>query len=213
MKLARKLLPKVLYKLFNKRHKQGQVKYNLVKIFTDSGYTYSRFPKEVNFPLERFSMSMALLERLSCGLSGEEMESILTEMENEVALGLSNPKSAARVAAFIHVIRERMNNVIHKEILLNIAATWIVRDDEDPNTINADIHRQKIEAFERLCSGGAHDFFTLLGIEPLLPLISISPDEFQVSWEYNVEAQRKLKQMIQSITFHRVGGQKKSKTT
>lgn len=209
MKALRKILPKKLYKYLNKRHREGVVRYNLVKLFTENGFTYSRFPKEVNMPLERFAMSMALLERLSCGLSGEEMDSILTEMEKEVASGLSNPKSSARVAAFIHVIRERQNSVVHKEILLNIAATWIVRDDEDPHTINAEIHSEKVSAFEKMCSGGAHDFFTRMGIEPLMPLISISPEEFQMLWEYNVQAQRKLTQMIESITFHRTEEQKK----
>ena len=209
MRLLRKILPKKLYKYLNRRHRKGIVKYNLVKIFTENGYTYSRFPKEVNMPLERFAMSMSLLERLSCGLSGEEMDSILTEMEREVASGLSNPKSSARVAAFIHVIRERQSSVIHKEILLNIAATWIVRDDEDPNTINNEVHAEKVTAFEKMCSGGAHDFFTRMGIEPLMPLISISPEEFQILWEFNVQAQRKLTQMIQSITFHRAEEQKK----
>ena len=33
--------------------------HNLVEVFTHEGHTYYRFPKEVNLPLERFSMSMS----------------------------------------------------------------------------------------------------------------------------------------------------------
>ena len=66
--------------------------HNLVEVFTHEGHTYYRFPKEVNLPLERFSMSMSLLERLSSGVSGAEMELILTEMEKALGAGLDQSK-------------------------------------------------------------------------------------------------------------------------
>lgn len=184
-------MPAKLWHRFN-RWNQKQSPYNLVKVFTQEGYNYLRFPKETNMPLERFSMSMALLERLSSGISGSEMDGILDGMEKALAAGLTNPKNAALVATYIHIIRERQDTIIHRDILLNIAATWIIRDDEDPTIINGDIHKEKLEVFEKMCSGGAHDFFTRLGIEPLLPLMSMSPEDFKKLWEYNVEAQRNL---------------------
>jgi len=177
--------------LFN-RWNQKQTSYNLVKVFTKDGYDYLRFPKETNMPLERFSMSMALLERLSSGISGSEMEGILEGMEKALAAGLSNPKNAALVATYIHIIRERQDTIIHRDLLLNIAATWIIRDDEDPTIINNDIHKEKLEVFEKMCMEGSHDFFTRLGIEPLIPLMSMSAEDMQKLWVYNVEAQRNL---------------------
>jgi hypothetical protein len=164
----------------------------LVKVFTQDGYNYLRFPKETNMPLERFSMSMALLERLSSGISGSEMEGILEGMEKALAAGLTNPKNAALVATYIHIIRERQDTIIHRDLLLNIAATWIIRDDEDPTIINNDIHKEKLEVFEKMCMEGSHDFFTRLGIEPLIPLMSMSPEDMQKLWVYNQEAQRNL---------------------
>jgi hypothetical protein len=191
MKLFRKLMPRKLWHRYNRWNKK-QSSYNLVKVFTQDGYNYLKFPKETNMPLERFSMSMALLERLSSGISGSEMELILEGMEKALSAGLSNPKNAALVATYIHIIRERQDTIIHRDLLLNIAATWIIRDDEDPTIINNDIHKEKLEVFEKMCNGGAHDFFTRLGIEPLIPLMSMSPSDFQKLWEYNVEAQRNL---------------------
>jgi len=184
-------MPVKLWHLFNKWNKK-QSSYNLIKVFTHDGYNYLRFPKETNMPLERFSMSMSLLERLSSGISGSEMEGILEGMEKALSAGLSNPKNAALVATYIHIIRERQDTIIHRDILLNIAATWILRDDEDPTIINNDIHREKLEVFEKMCKEGSHDFFTRLGIEPLIPLMSMSPEDFQKLWNYNVEAQRNL---------------------
>lgn len=186
---------------------------NLVSVFAHEGHTYYRFPKEVNLPLERFSMSMALLERLSSGVSGSEMELILTEMEKALGAGLSNPKNAALVATYIHVIRERQDTVIHRDILLNIAATWIVRDDEDPAIVNSDIHNYKLELFEQLSKGGAKDFFSSLGIDPLMPLLTMSPSDFQILWEYNLEVQRNLKSTLFRLSSHRDTGRKKLATT
>jgi hypothetical protein len=86
------------------------------------------------------------------------MELILGEMEKALGAGLSNPKNAALIGAYIHVIRERQDTVIHRDILLNIAATWIIRDDENPDIVNSDIHNFKLELFEQLSKGGAKDF-------------------------------------------------------
>lgn len=191
MKLFRRLMPRKLWHRYNRWSKK-HTSYNLVKVFTHDGYNYLRFPKETNMPLERFSMSMALLERLSSGISGSEMGLILEGMEKALAAGLTNPKNAALVATYIHIIRERQDTIIHRDILLNIAATWMIRDDEDPTIINNDIHKEKLDVFEKMCNGGAHDFFTLLGIEPLIPLMSMSPEDMQKLWEYNLEAQRNL---------------------
>jgi hypothetical protein len=187
--------------------------YNLVKVFEHEGHTYYRFPKELNLPLERFSMSMGLLERLSCGISGTEMELILEGMEKALGAGLSNAKNAALVAAYIHIIRERQDTVIHRDILLNIAATWIVREDENPAAVSIDIHEQKLQVFEKLSKGGAKDFFYNLGIAPLMPLFTMSPEDFQTLWEYNLIAQRKLKETIFRLNTHRDTGQRKPLTT
>jgi hypothetical protein len=187
--------------------------HNLVEVFTHEGHTYYRFPKEVNLPLERFSMSMSLLERLSSGVSGGEMELILTEMEKALGAGLTNPKNAALIGAYIHVIRERQDTVIHRDILLNIAATWMIRDDENPDIVNSDIHNYKLELFEQLSKGGAKDFFSGLGIDPLMPLLSMSPEDFQTLWEYNLVQQRNLKESLFRLSSHRDNGRKKQATT
>jgi len=126
---------------------------------------------------------------------------------------LSNPKNAALIGAYIHVIRERHDTAIHRDILLNIAATWIIRDDEDPNIVNSDIHNYKLELFEQLSKGGAKDFFSSLGIDPLMPLLTMSPEDFQILWEYNLVQQRNLKESLFRLNSHRESGRKKQATT
>jgi hypothetical protein len=194
-------------------HKKDAPKHNLVEVFKHDGHTYYRFPKETNLPLERFSMALSLMERISSGLSGGEMEMILEGMEKSLAAGLSNPKNAAVVAAYIHIIRERQNNVIHRDLLLNFAAVWVVRDDEDPTIINPDIHNSKLDLFEAMCREASHDFFSKLDITPLLPLLTMSPEELQTLWEYNTIQQKNLKESIQHLISHLTTEQGRHKKT
>jgi hypothetical protein len=170
----RKLIAAITSRFSNKKPQ-----YNMVEVFRHKGHVYSRMAKEVNLPLERFAMNMALLERLSSGVSGTEMDKILTEIEKCLSAGLSNPRNAAAVAAYVHVIRERQDTVIHRDILLNIAACNIIRDDEDPAKVDPEIHRQKCDLFDALSKEGAHDFFYKLGIEPLMPCSVCRPKTFR----------------------------------
>lgn len=114
-------------------------------------------------PLERFANVLKLMEMLSCGLSGSEMNSILENMERAISAGLSNPKNAGIVSTYVNVIRERQDMVVHRDLLLNIAATFILRDDEKPEIINPDIHKEKLEAFEQMSKEAPHDFFFTCG--------------------------------------------------
>ena len=193
--------------------KKDAPKHNLVEVFKHDGHTYYRFPKETNLPLERFSMALGLMERISSGLSGGEMEQILEGMEKSLAAGLSNPKNAAVVAAYIHIIRERQSNVIHRDLLLNFAAVWVVRDDEDPAIVNPDIHSAKLEVFEAMCREASHDFFSKLDITPLLPLLTMSAEDLQTLWEYNIVQQRNLTQSLTQLDTHQITEQGKHKKT
>jgi hypothetical protein len=209
---SNQLLKRLVKPLFAFRsNKKKLAKHNLTEVFTHKDHTYYRFPKEVNLPLERFSMALGLMERISSGLSGSEMEQILEGMEKALSAGLSNPKNAAVVAGYIHVIRERQTNVIHRDLLLNLAAIWVIRDDEDPTIINPDIHNQKLNEFDAICKGGSHDFFSQLGIMPLVPLLSMSAEELQTLWEYNIVQQRKLIETLTHLDSHQTTGQRKRK--
>jgi hypothetical protein len=88
-----------------------------------------------------------------------------------------------------------------------------VREDENPAAVSIDIHEQKLQVFEKLSKGGAKDFFYNLGIAPLMPLFSMSAEDFQTLWEYNLIAQRKLKESIFRLNTHRDGVQRKQQTT
>lgn len=162
-------------------------------------------------PLERFAHVLKLMEMLSCGVSGSEMNSILENMERAIAAGLSNPKNAGIVSTYVNVIRERQDMVIHRDLLLNLAATFILRDDEKPEVINPDIHKEKLETFEQMSKEAPHDFFSLAAIEPLMPLLTMSPQEFKELWEYNTVQIQHLTKALTLLDSHLDSGQTKRK--
>ena len=194
---------------------EAEVKEKLIFAFEAEGHKYYRFPNELSLPFYRFANAMMLLERLSSGISGSEMDKVLEVMEKSLSKGLSIPKNASTVAACIHALRERQESVIHKDILLNIAAIWTVRDDEDATgEVNPKIHELKCELFERLATKeGEHGFFISLAIERLNPLLSMSAQDFSDLWKHNTAQMSILNNQMQFLSSHLDKGRQRSKMT
>jgi hypothetical protein len=194
---------------------EAEVKDKLVFAFEAEGHKYYRFPNELSLPFFRFAAAMSLLERLSSGISGGEMDKVLEVMEKALGKGLSAPKNASTVAACIHALRERQESVIHKDLLINIAAIWIVRDDETTTgEVNPKIHENKCQLFEKLAEKeGEHGFFISLAIERLHPLLSMSAQDFNDLWKHNTAQMSVLNNQMQFLSSHLDNGRQKSKMT
>lgn len=196
MKLLNKLLKRKAYTY------EGDVRSKLVFAFEHEGHKYYRFPKEISLPVNRFANSLLLLELLSCGMSGQEMDMITDVMEKALHKGLQSPKNAAAVAACIQAIKQRKNMIVHKDLLLNIAATFILRDDESATgDMDSTIHDEKVKVFEKLAEKeGEHGFFMSLAITKLAPCLSMSPDDFKELWKSTAARSRQLQKQMQLIS-------------
>jgi hypothetical protein len=168
-------------------------------LFEKDGHKFFTFPKNTNLPIERFAEMMALQDLLGAGLSGEEMEKILGLMEQVIAAGITNnPKNVAILNNLIYIMRQRKDGIIHRDLLLNIAAIWIVRDDEPIQSISVDIHNEKLTLFERMSKEDSHGFFTALELPILVPLLSMSPQDFKELWENNG---RQMKILTEQLAY------------
>jgi len=179
---------------------QNEYKGKLKYLFTaNNGEKFYTFPSDLAQPIERFSKVQGFLERLSAGISGEELERLLTVMETCIQAGLKDPKQAAKVAACVNILRMRKGDVIHKDLLLNIAAMLVIGEKEDPLQISEDYHQHKLDVFSKEIElSSPHAFFLKISIQPLLGLTGISEQELQVLWEENLRKQRELKAMLES---------------
>jgi hypothetical protein len=179
---------------------QNEYKGKLKYLFTaNNGEKFYTFPSDLAQPIVRFSKVQGFLERLSAGVSGEELERILTVMENAIQSGLKDPKQAAKVAACVHTMRMRKGDVIHKDLLLNVAAMLIIGEKEDPLQVSEDYHQHKLDVFSKEIElSSPHAFFLKISIAPLLGLTGISEEELQLLWEENLNKQRNLRAMLDS---------------
>ena len=164
---------------------------------SEQGERFYTFPAEIHKPLNRFIKVNELLERMNSGVSGAEQESILVVMESAVHDGLSNFKNSAKVAACINLLRLRKGDVVHKDILLNLAAVLLIGENENQFIINQDYHQHKLDLFSAMVDkDGPHAFFLKSCIEELLPLTNMSENELQLLWETNVARQKQLQVML-----------------
>ena len=174
--------------------------------FEHKGVKYYRFHQKVSIPASRFIYVDQLLELRSLGLSGEEMDKILTEMESALVMDMSKPSNIARIGHLIECIKQRRSLVLHRDILINMAAYMLIREDEDPVNVHKGIHDEKVELFESLAEGGekAYDFFMNAALKPLSELQKLSKEEFTELWENNtlriVALKKTLKRLSSTLT-------------
>jgi hypothetical protein len=194
---------KLLKRLFSRKayNYEQDIRSKLELVFEHEGRKYYRFPKELSLPLNRFANSLLLLELLSSGLSGQEVDMILEVMEKAVHKGLQSPKNAASVVACIQAIKQRKNMIVHKDLLLNIAATFIIREDESATgDMVSTIHDEKVKLFERLAEKeGEHGFFMSLAITKLSPCLEMSQEDFKELWSTTAARTRALKNQLALI--------------
>lgn len=191
-------LKKIKSLIFSKRRKPHFKSKELVFLFKADGHTYYRFPKDLNLPFARFAEMLSLQELLGSGLSGAETEKILSAMEGAIHSGLSNPKNSAVMSACVNLLRQRKDGIVHQDLLINIAALNIVRDDEPVEAVTVPIHNAKCDLFKRMAGEDSHGFFTLMDLPVLIPLLQMSPQDFKELWENNA-MQSKI--LVEQLSF------------
>ncbi len=159
----------------------------LEKCFVDKkGVQYYRFPEAVALPVERLGQRSLILQWMSAGLTADEQNKFLDEIDKAVMDGLTNKdkKAAARVGSCTTQMRDRQKMVLHTELLYNFLAVQWVRKDENPTVYNNEIQMQKVEQFkEETASGNSYFFFQQKELKKLNDLWNFTEAEWNKYWE------------------------------
>lgn len=184
----------------NKFGHKSELKYKLglKYCFTaHNGEEYYTYPSDMGLSIPRLVQTQSLLDRLYSGISGDERDKMLTIMEQSIHAGLKDPINAAKIATMVHLMRIQQGDMIQRDILINIAATLLIRSDEDPVDINSDMHRHKVDVFsEEIKLSTPHSFFLKTSLRELSILMKLSPEELQQLWEENLRKQREIGQIL-----------------
>lgn len=97
---------------------------------------------------------------------GEKTLNALCDVAEEAIMGTlkagkieERSKACAKAAHAIGEIRNRPKEIIPEEVYYDLAAVFVVREDEDPRAFDPGIHAQKIEMLTKAGRAG-HTFFT-----------------------------------------------------
>lgn len=206
MSLFRKQTPDELWKL----HREDFLKIlsaerkplhltSLSYAFVDSnGKKYFRFPKDVTLPGERFGKLNEYVTFISKGLTAEEDILLDESIERLLEAGIGkSQKNVSAIGAILQERKKRRSLVIHTELLYNLMAVQLIREDESTESFDNDIQMQKVMMFKQMTKeGSTYFFFQKQELNRLSNLSGMSQSEWDQYWEESLIQQKALPQAL-----------------
>lgn len=182
---------------WNESRKPVQVK-SLELVFTDmNGKNYYRFPEGMLIPIERWGKAKDYMQWMAAGISPVELDKLLDFAERSLDEGIKKGKGMARVGFALQELRDRRNMIIHTELIYNFLAVHWVREDEQPEVIDEQIHREKVEQFKReVIEGDTYFFFHQAELKKIYEPFNLSQSELTAYLQDSIVKQEALKKML-----------------
>ena len=190
---------------FTKRYFERQTKPkgfdDLEYKFIDSkGRRYFVWKEIMDIPLSRKPHLDKAQMELSRMMTGEELGQFLDKMselstkavEEEIGRG----KRLAQIVTLCEEVKMRNELLYHKEIYVDLIACITVREDEDPERFDVQVHTEKVDQFMDDSESGLAFFLQKSGLSKLLPFI----DELGESLPTLLEREVRKMQEIGSLT-------------
>lgn len=167
-----KFLPEI--KQIQKRDEKHNWKELCQYVTTINDKAYYRFENSSQLPIVRYEQLQVKLIELSKRLTKEEEQLLLsiaeTSLDNAYS-SLNIKGKASNIQTAIFSIQEMKNRheklMFHPQILIELCALSLIREDEIPYVINEDIHTEKIAAFTSEMPSDA--FFLHLSLSDVFP--------------------------------------------
>lgn len=167
---------------------------NLHKAFIDSnGKTYYACENDLLLPIQRSKEIQRKVQLIRAGLTEDNLSLMLDAMEK--ALNSGKKADQAQIGFLIIETRRRMGVWIDPDLLFDTVALMYIREDEQPESIDLSIHKEKIAQFKKDSLGGLRDFFYMAGLQEFIPCLGISESEWN---EYFRISEAKMK----ALTMH-----------
>lgn len=156
------------------------VKENLTFAFNDlEGNGYYKFPKDLSLPMARLGKLHEYIKWLSAGITGDELDVLVTQSETAISNAIKNPKEWAKIGWALSELKDRKNMVVHDELFYNIIAVQVIRHDEDISKFNNEIQMQKVMAFRKLNEENDTFFLNIQEFLKALNWSTITIEEFR----------------------------------
>lgn len=161
------------------------------------GKKYYSFPESLALPLERLGKIEEFKIWMASGLHEETINLICDQMEKILSEGIKDGKGTANIGMLIAELRDRQKMALPIELFYNYLAIQLIREDENPEVYNNQIHLEKIYALKELNEQTGGFFFGLKELNQLQRLLNMSASEWNEYWQNSIiQHQNRLKALM-----------------
>lgn|SRR3990167_7086294 len=171
----------------------------LTQVFIDSkGKRYYRYPNDMDIPILRKGALEKCLMEIESGLSGNELERILTAMSDALneRKGDRMIPNIAKVGFLVEEIRNRKNLLLHPDLLFEAVSILYIREDEDPAKVDGEVMNQKLVQLKEDSREGLYDFFYTSGLSAYIPFLGKSEDEWMEYYQEGIVKMEAMKKFL-----------------
>jgi hypothetical protein len=173
-KLLFKLLSKVSQSTVDEYITQRWIKpldfKELSLAFVDTtGKSWYEYPDGLGNPMKRMAANLQAYEYLTARMSPEMFDAAVVDINTALAHG-----KVVEAGAILTRLKSLKDEVIPVDVLINLIATDLVREDENPKDHNAAIHQEKCDYLKEAIDKGEMFFFRLTVVKDLSKRFKIS---------------------------------------
>lgn len=198
-KLIYWLFKKQLLKIYYLEQSKKKGFENMQKVLVDSnGKGYLIPINDFDTPILRTKEIENCILALSRGLSNDELKKFIDAMKK--ATGEGRKPDVAMIGFLLIEMEKRQNMLLHPDIMFDLLAFRLIREDEDPAVIDKEIHREKIVQFTKDSKAGLYDFFYGAGLTLYIPYLTKLESEWSKYWEESTVKVKAMNQFLEHYT-------------
>lgn len=157
--------------------------------FVDStGKAWYEYPEGMGNPMKRMAANLQAYEYLTARMSPEMFDAAVEDINAALAHG-----KVVEAGAILTRLKTLKEEVIPVDVLINLIATDLVREDENPKEHNQTIHGQKCDYLKDAIDKGEDFFFRLNVVKDLSKRFKISSESWTVILKGFQEAVKEAK--------------------
>jgi hypothetical protein len=181
-------MKRILFKLLSKVSKQTIDEYitqrwskplnfdSLQLAFVDTnGKAWYEFPDGLGNPMKRMAANLQAYEYLTARMSPDMFDAACEDINKALAHG-----KVVEAGAILTRLKTLKDEVIPVDVLINLIATDLVREDENPKENNPHIHQEKCDYLKGAIERGDSFFFRLTVVKDLSKRFKISNESWTV---------------------------------
>ena len=200
-----KLFPQQFNKIvFEKKHEGSDWKSKCELSFVDdSGVKYFKYKSDFQLPIQRMAyvdtlklQYMQSWSKNEQNLFDDKLSELFDDLEQDKGLKFYY-KKLATLKSLLDEKDLRRESIIQVDILTEMVACLLIREDEDPTEVNEKTLSEKVGVFKKKIN---YKFLKEQSILTFLGLQDVSPEQYSQLFQISQEYQSKKMARLKSIT-------------